>query len=156
MKENPEEFDPIDINSQEPVANITSTSLNEVTTTLEYEVKIPEEYLNDFMIKIYASDLRKARKILEEAKKSRFPIHEILLGISTTCLGCFLGALCSNIALTSVLGKVVYIIIPMAAVGSFIAYLFLRKNAIREANDIADKVLEYIVDPDSSVGGNSK
>ena len=97
-------FEPLDTTTNCTVANVTisdSTLSGNATTTLMYPIKQPEEYVNDFMINLRASDIRKVRKYCEDAKKSSFPWSELLLAISTTCIGCFLGALASNVELNS-------------------------------------------------------
>lgn len=140
-------------NWTEPVANIsTSNTPNDLVSTYEYEVKIPDEYRNDFIIQIKASDLRKARKVLLQAKGNRFPLSELLLGLSTTAFGCLFGALCSGVQLDTPLGVVMYCIVPVIAIGAFVAYLFVRKNSINEANSIADQALEILIDPENCEG----
>lgn len=144
-------FEPIDTTTNCTVADVSinDTNIGSATTTLTYSIRQPEEYVNDFMVSLRASEIRKVRKYCEDAKKSEFPWSEILLAISTTCIGCFLGALTSNIELNSLKGIIMYVVSLVIASGTFVAYLFIRKGSISDVNDLADKVKEYIVDPDN-------
>lgn len=143
-------FEPIDTTTNCTVADVSigNTNIDGATTTLTYPVKQPDEYVNDFMVSLRASEIRKVRKYCDDAKASKFPWSELFLAISTTCIGCFLGAFSSNVELNSLKGIIMYIASLVIATGSFVAYLFIRKEAISDVNDLADKVKEYIVDPD--------
>jgi hypothetical protein len=144
-------FEPIDTTTNFTVANISidNASIGSATTTLTYPIKQPEEYVNDFMISLRASEIRKVRKYCDDAKTGKFPWHELLLAISTTCIGCFLGALTSSVELNSLKGIIMYIVSAVIASGSFVAYLFIRRYAISDVNELADKVKEYIIDPEN-------
>lgn len=147
-----EEFIPKESTISLPIADITIKKNNEVVTTnYEYAVKRPKEYENDFMVEVKASYLRKARSILEPSThKRKFPIHEVLLFFASTALGSSLGAIISGIEIDSILGILMYVICPIITVGTFVSYIFLRRNKILAIQDLADKVLEYIVDPDDT------
>ncbi|CEN21232.1 hypothetical protein [Paraclostridium sordellii] len=144
-------FEPIDTTTNSTVANVSieDSTISDAKTTLTYPIKQPDEYVNDFMVSLRASEIRKVRKYCDDAKKSKFPLHELLLAISTTCIGCFLGAVASNVDLASLKGIIMYFVSSIVASSTFVAYLFVRKNAIDDINELADKVKEYIVDPEN-------
>ena len=108
----------------------------------------PLEYKNDFYIKLRASDIKKVRKYCDDAQKSDFPYSELFLAICTTCIGCFLGALTSNIQLLSLRGILMYIVSSIVAAGTGVAYFFVRKDSIRDINRLCKEIKEYIVDPE--------
>lgn len=141
-------FEPIDTTTNSTVASVSISEGDEVTTTQTFEIRQPEEYKNEFYVNLRSSDIRKVRDICGNAKKSNFPFHELSLGISTTLLGGFLGALASGIELYSFLGIILYIICPVIGSSTFIAYLFLRGNSIRDINELVKDIEEYIPDPD--------
>lgn len=76
-----------------------------------FPVLQPEADRNDFMIQVRASALARWRGQLERIGANRFPWYEIALGISTTALGTFLGALPAQIAIST--GRGVFYLIPM-------------------------------------------
>lgn len=143
-------FEPIDTTTNSTVASvsISDTDNEEVTTTQTYQIRQPEEYKNEFFVNLRSSDIRKVRNLCENAKISKYPYHELLLGISTTFLGGLLGGLASNIELTSLLGIILYIVSPVISTSSFVAYLFVRKNSIKDINELVEDIEEYIPDPD--------
>lgn len=143
-------FEPIDTTTNRTVANVSidNSNIGEAITTLTYPIKQPEGYANDFMVNLRASEIRRVRKYCDDAKVSKFPWCELLLALSTTSIGCFLGSLASDVELNSLKGIIMYVVSLVIATGSFVAYLFMRKGAISDVNDLADKVKEYIVDPD--------
>src|SRR5918911_1162237 len=92
-----------------PAADIRADVSEEgFTTTRTFPVKQPEEDSNDFVVHVYASKLYKCRRRLQEIKESRFPVGEILLGISTAVLGAVAGALTTEIKLDSKRGILFY------------------------------------------------
>ncbi|HAT4245993.1 hypothetical protein LIZ77_05480 [Clostridium perfringens] len=143
-------FEPRETTTYATVAEVTINNASmSNTTTLTYQIKQPNEYLNDFMVSLRASEIKKVRGLCDDAKKSSFPWNEILLAIATTFLGCILGALVSNIQLNSLKGIIIYILGGVIASGTLVAYFFVRKNAIDDINRLADNIKEYIVDPDN-------
>ena len=149
-------FEPIDTTSNCTVADIKikNTSMNTPVAVMTYVIKQPDEYAKDFIVGLRASEIRKVRKCCEEAKKNKFPWCEILLAISTSCVGCSLGAFASSVALNSLKGVFMYIISLIIATGTFVAYLFMRKTSVTDVNDLAEKVKEYIINPDDMEGEN--
>lgn len=130
------------------VEDIKLTNSDEITTTsYTYEVKQPKSYTKDFFVYMKASDIKRIRNILEKSTKSKFPIHELLLGISTTGLGFFLSLIFSN----QEYNKWIYIITVAISIGTFVAYLFLRERNIVEINEISKEILQYIEDPDDAI-----
>lgn len=145
-------FEPIDTTTNSTVASVSisdsETGETKKTTSYTYPVVQPEEYKNEFMISLRASDIRKVKKICSKAQKSQFPFHELLLGLSTTLIGCTLGALGSGIHLSSFAGVIFYILCPIIATGTFVSYIFIRKSSIKDINELVENVEEYIPNPD--------
>jgi len=115
-----------------------------------YPVKQPERDKRDFIIPVRASVLDRCRCRLEEVRNPRFTWGELFFGIATSCAGAIAGALTADIQLDSPKGIVFYVILPMFAVGTFVAYLFCRTNSFSKAADIAREVLAEIPDPDKT------
>ncbi|OEH84281.1 hypothetical protein BHU72_10730 [Desulfuribacillus stibiiarsenatis] len=147
------EFIPRETVSSLPVADVVLKSDNSVvTTSYQYEVKQPEEDKNDFIVEVKASKLKRVREKLELLTSDRFPLYELFLGISSTCLGAFLSALASDIQLTTRKGQFLFIFCPIVAMGTGVAYLFLRYISILKPKIIATDLLVEIVDPDKAIG----
>jgi hypothetical protein len=115
-----------------------------------YPVKQPERDKRDFIIPVRASVLDRCRCRLEEIRNPRFTWGELLLGIATSCAGAIAGALTTDIKLDSLKGIGFYVVLPMVAVGTFVAYLFCRTHSFGKAADIAREVLTEIPDPDKT------
>jgi len=115
-----------------------------------YPVKQPERDKRDFIIPIRASVLHKCRSRLEEVKSPRFTWGESLFGVATSCAGAIAGALTTDIQLASPKGVAFYVILPMVAVGAFVAYLFCRTDSFGKAANIAREVLADIPDPNEA------
>jgi hypothetical protein len=143
-------FEPIDTTVIEPVASVTiqESDSEELSTTHIYPVRVPENYKNDFLVSLRASDIKKVRKICREEQKNRFPWHELCLGLSTSFLGIFFGALASNVELKSFKGIIFYIVGLVISTSSFVAYVFFRKDSIKSINELSNSVNEYLPDPD--------
>ena len=93
---------------------------NQVTYT--YPIRQPEEDFNDFQVGVRASLLKRCRVHLQAVAAQGFPLPELLLGISTLTAGAALSAVISGVQLGSWRGVVFFVILPMVAVGSGVAY----------------------------------
>lgn len=144
-------FEPIDTTMNSTVADvkINNMDIENTTTTVTYEIKQPVEYKNDFYVNLRASDIKKVRKYCDDAQKSNFPLSEILLATATTCIGCFLGALASNVQLNSTKGILMYLGSLVIGTGTAVAYFFVRKNTIKDINALCNNIKEFIVDPEN-------
>lgn len=115
----------------------------------DHEVHIPSEYLQDSYVGLRVSSLRRAREQLIQAKQERSSCKaDVILGLATTFLGWFLGGLSSSVALNTLLGILMLCVAPCAAVGLFVAFFFMRKEESQSKSDLAERVLEYLADPD--------
>lgn len=146
-----EEFQPPPANATPlPAADVTAAA---PTGNVEYEaypVRKPEEDLNDFKVQVRASTLTRCRAKLTQVSAPRFPWHEMALGASTLAAGAFLGALPADIKAGSSQAVFFYTLLPIIAVGAFVAYLFLRRLTIREPASTAAEVLSELPDPDKT------
>lgn len=116
-----------------------------------YPVRKPEADLGDFKVQVRASILTRCRSKLAAVASPRFPWHEVWLGVSTLAAGGFLGALpADNIKGATRIGVLYYTILPIIAVGSFVAYLFLRRSALRDPAEAAGEVLNDLPDPEKT------
>ena len=100
---------------------------------------------------VRASILESCRRRLEKIENPRFTWGELLLGIATLAAGAIAGALTTDIQLNSPKGIVFYVLLPMVAVGSFVAYLFCRTTSFGQASEIAKEVLMELPDPDKAI-----
>ncbi len=143
-----EQFDP-------PPANVTTIPIADVTApssggNVEYEaypVRKPEQDLNDFKVQVFASTLARCRTKLEGLAVSRFPWHEVFLGVSTLAAGAFLGALPVEMGGNGLLATLFRSAMPAIAAASFVAYFFLRKTAAADSTAVAAEVLAELPDP---------
>ena len=121
-------FTPQNPNTFEPVANVTLTTDDSkvATSTIQKNVITPEEYMIQDFIEVPSASLRQLSEILNEAEGIKRPKSEILLGVSTCCIGGVLSALCSKIELNSTLGIIMYIVLPIIAVGTLVAYFLIE------------------------------
>ena len=144
-----ETFEPEITTSSLPVADITIQQYHDVETVdYQYPIKRPKEYEGDFMMPVRASDLNKARTILSNSKIVKFPIHEVLLGIPSVGLGATIGAFTSGTKLNTLLGSIMYLICPLITVGTFVAYVFIRRENMKNIADTANHAMEYIPNPE--------
>jgi hypothetical protein len=140
---------------QPPPANATPLPVADVAAAtsagnVEYEtypVRKPEEDLNDFKVQVRASTLTRCRAKLNQISDPRFPWHEVALGASTLATGAFLGALPADIKAGTPQAVFFYTVLPIIAVGAFVAYLFLRRLTIVEPTTVAADVLSELPDP---------
>lgn len=143
---------------QPPPANATPLPAADISAAapagnVEYEaypVRKPEEDLNDFKVQVRASTLTRCRAKLSQVSVPRFPWHEVALGASTLAAGAFLGALPADIKAGSVQATFFYTLLPIVAVGAFVAYLFLRHSTIRDPSNATAEVLSELPDPDKT------
>ena len=131
----------------EETSNIISKDNNQA---LQYEqthnVMLPPE---EKMIAVKISSLKKVRMECNIAKKTKFTFSEMWLGLASLFLGGFLSALISSIPYEySWLSILSYSICPIGGIGFGVAYFFCRNNDNRDIIQLAEKIEEYILDPE--------
>jgi hypothetical protein len=131
-----------------PVADLTAPASLGSVEYEAYPVRKPEEDLNDFRVQVRATTLARCRAKLAQVANPVFPWHEVALGGSTLTGGAFLGALPADLKTGSFASTFFYTLLPIVAVASFVAYIFLRRSALREPADAAAEVLAELPDPD--------
>jgi hypothetical protein len=135
-----------------PVADMLfNASERGVTMTQTYPIRQPERDANDFKIQVWASSLHRNRRRLQKIEERSFPWGEVLLSVSTFAAGAIASALTTSITLNSLSGIIFFVILPMVAVGSFVAYLFNRTTSLSNASEIAREVLQELPDPDKTI-----
>ena len=118
--------------------------------TLQYEqthnvVLQPEEK----NIAINISAIRKIRYECACAKENKFTYAELWLGLSTLFFGAFFSALISKIPYkVNFLSIFFYSVCPVLGGIFGVAYFFCRKNNNRDIVQLAEKIEEYIIDPE--------
>lgn len=113
-----------------------------------YPLKQPVEELDEFLVRVRGSTLRRARRKLTALVKLSFPWAEVLLGVSTLCAGGGLGALASGVAWNTDKAVFYYVILPVIAVGTGVGYALLRHLTPNNASLVAQDILEELPDPD--------
>ena len=131
----------------EETNNVISKDSN---NTLRYEqthdVVLPPE---EKKIAINVSAIKKVRYECECAKKNKFTYAELWLGIATMLIGAFFSALISKVPYElNILSVLFYSICPIGGVGFGVAYFFCRNNNNRDIVQFAEKIEEYILDPE--------
>lgn len=130
-----------------PAADVTVVTQAGPIEHESYPVKKPEEDLNEFKVQVRASTLNRCRAKLMQVAEARFPWHELALGGSTLAGGAFLGALPADIKSGTLCSVVFYTLLPIAAVGAFVAYLFLRRQVTTGCVSSANEILSELPDP---------
>lgn len=141
----------------QPAADVRAPQVgegNQVTYT--YPIRQPEEDFNDFQVGVRASLLKRCRVRLQAIAAQGFPLPEVLLGISTLTAGAALSAVISGVPLGSWRGVVFFVILPMVAAGSGVAYVMLRRFGLRSTEHLAEEILNDLPDPDRSVDVRSR
>ena len=145
------DLEPLRPNAQSLPAADVSASLSSVK--IEYEafpVKKPEEDINDFKVQVRASTLNRARIKLGSITDTGFPWYELCLGISTLCAGAYLGSLTADVKQSTVEHTLLKSVLPMVAIATFVAYIFLRKQATSDVAQGARDVLTELPDPEKA------
>lgn len=142
---------------RQPAADVRAPQVgegNQVTYT--FPIRQPEEDFNDFQVGVRASLLKRCRARLRSISGDRFPLPEVLLGIATLTAGATFSAVISGVQLDSWRGVVFFVILPMVAVGSGVAYGMLRHFSLRTTQQLAEDILADLPDPDRSLDVGSK
>jgi hypothetical protein len=147
------ELDSTIFENQNFIQNVSIENKKEESTlytSYQYEVRIPNQYKGEFMVEMRASDLRKVRKYCNEAKKSKFPINEILLAILGITVGVIITAFMDKIPFKELTFASIfsYNICPVITVAFSVLYYKNRKENIQNINELVEKIEEYIIDPD--------
>ena len=116
-----------------------------------YQSSIPvfaaQEDLNEVMIRVKGSTLRRVRTNLSELKTQKVDWSDLFLALFTLAGGVWITSLIS----TPVAGISTFVFgaAPLITVGSMVAFLFQRRNESRAAAQIATNALEELPDPDT-------
>lgn len=147
-----EEFEPPRPNAVPlPAADVAAPAPGPANVEYEaYPVRKPEVDLNDFKVQARASTLRRCRERLAAISHSRFPWHEVALGVATLAIGAFLGALPANLIAGSRQAIFFYSVLPVIGVATFVAYFFIRRNEAADVARVVAHVLEEFPDPDKA------
>lgn len=131
----------------EETSSVISKECNQV---LQYEqthnVMLPPE---EKMLAVKISTIKKVRMECDLAKNTKFTYAEIWLGFASLFMGGFLGALIGWVpyeySWRSILS---YTVCPIGGIGFGVAYFFCRNNSNRDVVQLAEKIEEYILDPE--------
>lgn len=135
-----------------PVADTQAKGLEgSPFVTQQFPVKQPAGYRKEFVVSVLASSLSAARAQLQDLSVPQFPWRELALALSTLTTGAALGAWASEVALDSFKGVVFFVVMPIVASASFVAYLFLHKFEAFDRNSLKD-VVALLPDPDETSG----
>lgn len=139
-----------------PAADVkVESGKDNLTVFQNYEVKQEKSKVNDALIMVNESTLKKCIQKLEIIKDQKVTSLEILLGLATASLGGSLGALASSVKFEAkFLGIFFYLILPIIFVGFSVAYYYKRKENFNEPNKLASDILEELPDPDDTVSLN--
>ena len=137
---------------KQPVADVRAPKTgvgNQVIYT--YPIRQPAEDSNDFQVGVRASILWRSRARLNSIAHQSFPIHELLLGLSTLAAGGTLNALVSGVSLGTWRSVLFFVFFPALSVGCGVAYGMLRHFKSRSAQQIAEDVLKDLPDPERTI-----
>lgn len=144
----------------EPVGAITnnSTKDNNIYTTIQTEVFTPLEYLDEYFITIRSSALVKARNVLQEGQNSKSNRKfDIFLSLASLFSGVFIsyffspGDVFDKPTTSTIIGlSASFFLIIIFAI---LAY-FTEKIENMSKKDMAERVLELLVDPNKVENGD--
>lgn len=124
------------------IENAENVILDDSSTELEYNQKIcvsvppPKQ-----QVLIDNNEIKKIITTCKVAKKSRFPLAELLLGLSSLLFGAFLSALISQIPYElCFLSIMFYTVCPAGGLTSGVAYFFCRKDEVCSVRQLAEKI----------------
>jgi hypothetical protein len=137
-----------------PIANSTIADVraprvgegSQVTFT--FPIHQPEGELSDFQVGVRASVLKRCRERLRKLATHQSQWGDLLLGMSTLAAGAFLSALTGDVSLSSWRGVLFYCLSPVVAVGTGVAFIFLRKSSSGSVAELTRVLLEDLPDPD--------
>ena len=140
-----------------PVADVSVPSeTGPLTTNVRYVVEIPPEEKLAVFVSVRASQLSRCREELDSLTNRCFPLHELCLGIAGLCGGGSLGALVQGTSLSSILGVLFYVVLPIVTAISGTTYFFLRREEISSPLTVARRVLRDLPDPAKPEGGRGE
>jgi hypothetical protein len=116
--------------------------------TYTYPIRQPERDLNDFQVGVRASVLERCRSRLSSVSAPTFPLGDLLLGAATLFAGAFLSALMSGVCLASWRGVLFYILSPIIATGTGVAFAFVRTSYGRSCHEAVKNVLDELPNPE--------
>lgn len=146
-----EGFVPTDTTKSLPAADVTANTQGaSLMTKVEMRVTRPKTDETEFMVLVRASILTKARKGLAELSKVGFPWSELLLAVCTLSLGGWISWLTASRPTTPLPGAVIMISLPTIAVGTGVAYLFVRTREVDSNRQTANTILSDLPDPQST------
>lgn len=125
-------------------------------TTIEMGVFMPNDDVNDFIIQVRASLIKRIRDKLSPLCKQKFPLTEILLGVSTTLIGVVLSSIAADIKITETKGIIIFVVLPVIAAICGTSYFFVRANNVVSISKFAEDLLEEIPNPDSTTQKQKK
>lgn len=131
-----------DIHVSRKDANDRSLSLSQT-----FPVYQSEADQNEFLVPVRASVLASCRNKLSKVAKGKAPWHELLLALCTLALGATLGAIPADIKPGTRNYFLYFTVFPVVAVGSGMAYFFLRRESIKEPAEIATDILNHLPEP---------
>ena len=115
-----------------------------------FPVRSPEDDINDFIVKVKASTLRRCRARLTDIKPKKFPYGEVSLGVATMAWGAVLGALPAGIKPDTWQAIFFFNLLPVLATAATVGYLFLRHFSAVDYTQRAQEVLDQLPDPDKT------
>lgn len=124
-----------------------------IYATESTEIRIPKEYSEDKYVVIRSSELRKVRSRLSkelEAGKT-IPWTDIMLAFVTMPLGYLVNSLLARIEPGSFQGIFSYCICPVLTVALFFGYLLIKKGESQNSKDLANYVLDHLVEDQDSI-----
>lgn len=131
-----------------PAADVTAPAGSAgAIVNQSFPVRQPEQDLDEFLIQVRASTLKRCRRHLERIRRGKLPWHEILLAFSSLSYGAVLGAVPANIPLGTPKWYFFFVALPVVGTGTAVAYFFKRKEAGPDASTVAGEVLEDLPDP---------
>lgn len=129
--------------TEEYVTNvITPDSNGNLCYSQTYAVKVPKASQK---VALDTHAVKKVQSLCAKAKKSRFPIAEVFLGIASLFLGAFLSALIAKVPYEMSFASILsYNICPVGGAGFGVAYFFYRQNDSADVVRLATQIEECI------------
>lgn len=134
-----------------PVSDAKVTSLDgSIFSSYTYPVRTPNEDLNEFIVKVRAQNLRKARQSLKRILNLPFGWQDLCLFVASSSLGGSLGGFLVDLPPWTWRFVLFWIVCPVAFAVGITGYMFLKKQSIVDIKSAAKTALDMIPDPEDT------
>lgn len=134
-----------------PSADVTfSEEKEQVKTTVSHPVLIPKEYIEDSMIQIRSSSLKRWTSKIKKVENSKINYSDLFLSLGMVGAGAIISALLADIKIDSTLGIIFYVVVPVVSAICLAIFYFKRKENSTNIETILADLIEEMPNPDEA------